>query len=701
MDPVSLLVNRSMKNFLATRKLLKLVEIMNKNLKIIIKKEKKQKYPYLKSNNEEIMLHAKIYAQSKKYKTKLDKGDLEINKNKTQKIIKKEEVIKKNNFSEMNIHPRTKRQGSFSDLNSASKKTKDNEITDDDLTNDDEVSNLSIDTENESDEIKLKTTTNYQQQQTQQQRDNTLERPKRKYAKRKGTIVGNQEENQEHENRRIKKAKPQSIKEQKRILEENEKEEIRSTVRNEKELIDEEEIDVEVNRRLRIRNMERKNNIPLYIVTNKNKQQYRQDFNHNESTADHKSDEKSTQHRSQLDDIQLDLNTNHTNTLERNHELELKYNRDKYSVVIHGNNIEDYSANIFDRLDELKRCVGVLNPGMILPIVDKDTEVMSLKVTVNNYHDYLKLIGKWPTNAFKSGVNVEPLPYNLTVVISNVDKDINITSSDTRIRQTEKVYGLTNFERIRTRDNKPTTKLKAQAKSISDYIEVLKKGIYLGITSKRHHVTPNIIYPNVCKKCGNLSHREKECNNEACCLKCGKKQHTKSECEAYCTNCTGPHPCNSELCHKIVEKTYSLNKYTLEILLGESIIKKKEEILKVPRSILDEQTLPLNADDKNLEKYIENYISKRMTDIDIKINSIKEANNLNKKEIDEIKNDLGSVKKDLVDVKNDLGNLNGKLDGTNLKIDQLNRNQNETKAGIDELKAILLATAKGNIPNKQ
>ncbi|CAF1071000.1 unnamed protein product [Brachionus calyciflorus] len=70
-------------------------------------------------------------------------------------------------------------------------------------------------------------------------------------------------------------------------------------------------------------------------------------------------------------------------------------------------------------------------------------------------------------------------------------------------------------------------------------------------------------------------------------------------------------------------------------------------------------------------------------------------------EIDEIKLDLGSVKKDLVDVNNDLSNLNLKLDGTNSKKDQLNNNHKETKEGIDELKAFLLATAKANISNKQ
>ncbi|CAF0969531.1 unnamed protein product, partial [Brachionus calyciflorus] len=244
-------------------------------------------------------------------------------------------------------------------------------------------------------------------------------------------------------------------------------------------------------------------------------------------------------------------------------------------------------------------------------------------------------------------VNVEQIPHNLTVVISDVEKNLNTSTDDTGIKQVEKA------EKINQQQN---SKHKL----------------------KLHKVNPNI-------KCGNLSHREKECNNEACCPRCGKNQYPISECDKYCINCTGQHPCKSELCQKLVKKTFSLNRYTLEILIGEGIIKNEEEILKMPKSIYDqrrpknfeqllvvsvydEQAIPLKADDKNLEKYIENYISKIMTNIDVKINSIKQANKLNKKI---------------------------------LKIDKLNSNQNDTKAGIDELKAILLATAKINLSNNQ
>ncbi|CAF0822686.1 unnamed protein product [Brachionus calyciflorus] len=56
----------------------------------------------------------------------------------------------------------------------------------------------------------------------------------------------------------------------KKKLEEAEKAEIMASIRNEGNLYEENEIEAEVNRRLRIKNMERKQNIPLYIITKKN-----------------------------------------------------------------------------------------------------------------------------------------------------------------------------------------------------------------------------------------------------------------------------------------------------------------------------------------------------------------------------------------------------------------------------------------------
>ncbi|CAF1011932.1 unnamed protein product [Brachionus calyciflorus] len=230
----------------------------------------------------------------------------------------------------------------------------------------------------------------------------------------------------------------------------------------------------------------------------------------------------------------------------------------------------------------------------------------------------------------------------------------------------------------------------------------------------------------VCRTCGNLNHLEKECKSEARCLKCGKQQHPRLDCENSCLNCGGLHPCNSELCPNVAEKTYSMNKYTLDILIGEKLIKNKDEILRIPRQTLENKVIPLDADDKNLEKLIEGCISKRLVEMDIKFNTIKEANDSNKKEIENVKkdvnnvkselgglkmdlstvkDDLAGVKQDIVDVKKDIGNVKKGLDDVkqdliniNYEIDLVNK---KLDGNHEELKAILLGIAKSNSTNKQ
>ncbi|RNA42099.1 hypothetical protein BpHYR1_033741 [Brachionus plicatilis] len=127
------------------------------------------------------------------------------------------------------------------------------------------------------------------------------------------------------------------------------------------------------------------------------------------------------------------------------HELERKYRRNRYMVLIHEKSIEAYSANIFERLNELKRSTGVTNPKMILPIIDKKTEVTSLKVAVDNYSDFIKLLEPWPQSAFKTGVRVEALPPNLGIVINNVDTEL---SGNNTIKKIEHRYQISGLEKI-------------------------------------------------------------------------------------------------------------------------------------------------------------------------------------------------------------------------------------------------------------
>lgn len=117
-------------------------------------------------------------------------------------------------------------------------------------------------------------------------------------------------------------------------------------------------------------------------------------------------------------------------------------------------------------------------------------------------------------------------------------------------------YGLFDIDRIYTVDQAPTNKLKANGKSILAFIEVIKNGIYLDSTSKRHQVNASISHGRVCGKCGDLNHSEKYCIKTPRCLRCGKNGHDMNNCNATtptCINCNGNHQCNGELCEKIVK----------------------------------------------------------------------------------------------------------------------------------------------------
>lgn len=266
---------------------------------------------------------------------------------------------------------------------------------------------------------------------------------------------------------------------------------------------------------------------------------------------------------------------------ELNHEKEKLYPRKDYSVLVYGDHMNEYMNDIHDRVKELERCVGIRNPILAKPIFDELNNVNLLKVSVNNYEDYTRLTGNWPQNAFRSGVKVEPIPPNLIIIIPGVDKELNIHENNAQIKDLDKHYGLVGVERIYYGEQKPTNRLKVHAKTIVEYIEVLERGIYLNITSKRHSVIPNINYARVCNKCGSLNHRERECVEIQKCLKCSSNQHGTQSCsnsQLKCINCSGPHVCNNEICQKLAEKTISMNEYTVEVLLGEGLIVKKSDI---------------------------------------------------------------------------------------------------------------------------
>ncbi|RNA42109.1 hypothetical protein BpHYR1_033751 [Brachionus plicatilis] len=90
-----------------------------------------------------------------------------------------------------------------------------------------------------------------------------------------------------------------------------------------------------------------------------------------------------------------------------------------------------------------------------------------------------------------------------------------------------------------------------------------------------------------------------------------------------CINCGGPHQCNSETCRMIVDKTFELNKFVIDILLEEDIMNNKSEILRVPRAAIRQESLPFDADDKSFEQFVDKIISQRLNDMSMEMQNFR------------------------------------------------------------------------------
>ena len=64
-------------------------------------------------------------------------------------------------------------------------------------------------------------------------------------------------------------------------------------------------------------------------------------------------------------------------------------------MTIRGDRISEY-LNIYERLDEIKRCTGVKNVEMVRLIVDKVSHKTKLKIRVKELLDYKALSKNWP-----------------------------------------------------------------------------------------------------------------------------------------------------------------------------------------------------------------------------------------------------------------------------------------------------------------
>lgn len=263
-----------------------------------------------------------------------------------------------------------------------------------------------------------------------------------------------------------------------------------------------------------------------------------------------------------------------------------------------------------------------------------------------------------------------------------MDPKINIYPESIGVKKLDKKYGLINVERIMLQGDdkdKPSTKLKATARTIVDYVNVLKGGIQFEITSKKHNVFPSIIHPKPCSKCGSLNHIHKDCHHKQICIKCTSIDHNSADCKQKpkCINCGGAHESLSELCNKIVEKTLNINSYVAEILVGEGVIARKTDILRTPRPY--EEDIYSDINHKTITELIERVTETKFGHVQNDISQIKshlsqhdkEILNMNKN-INKITNDMDLVKTDISTMKSNYVKMQGDITSIVNNVDNIN-----------------------------
>ncbi|CAF1074812.1 unnamed protein product, partial [Brachionus calyciflorus] len=353
----------------------------------------------------------------------------------------------------------------------------------------------------------------------------------------------------------------------------------------------------------------------------------------------------------------------------------------KYEVEIYGVTQSKVFNDIHNRIKELERCIGIKSPIMIQPIFDENSNEIFLRVIVDNFGDYSNLLRtKWPSNAFNTNkeIGVKAVSPNLSVLITNVDKNFNTTNRKEKFEM-ESRYGLTKIERVFTSDNMPTNKLRANSNSLLEFKEIIKNGIYLNITFKKHKVVPNIMHGKVCGRYGSLSHREKECRGDILSLKCGDKNHELANCKRSsprCINCKGEHYCNSEKLIADINEIFKFRTNLTEINTQRKIKNDDCNLESLVQNLIEKKLLLVN------ERI--NKIDDRVIDIDEKEMRIDDRTTMNESRLLEQKQKLDKFEDDLK-----------KLKTVAEKIQDLNNNHNSTMTAINKILVVSRCFAAG------
>ncbi|CAF1079818.1 unnamed protein product [Brachionus calyciflorus] len=293
---------------------------------------------------------------------------------------------------------------------------------------------------------------------------------------------------------------------------------------------------------------------------------------------------------------------------------------------------------IYNRIDEINRCVGVNNLEMILPILDKQSKIKNYKLRVKNYEDYKKLIDRWPQDSFKTGVIAKSKPIEFEILKHGVKKNRKINHHSSIVKELSNRYGIYNIRRLFRHDKTPCNKLIAKCNEIFDFIRVLKYGVV--VNKYKYQVLPNIRKYKVCNSCGSLSHQDKDCTAQQRCLKCGEHEHKIKHCQSKtstCVNCSGQHFCFSIKRVKYTQKLNQINRFVLKILSGENLIENERDMVGFVATKDSNEQNVFTSKHQVLQNDIENIINNHLNSFNSRSTELENSTSLQNQNLSEIK----------------------------------------------------------------
>lgn len=153
----------------------------------------------------------------------------------------------------------------------------------------------------------------------------------------------------------------------------------------------------------------------------------------------------------------------------------------------------------------------------------------------------------------------------------------------------------------------------------------------------------------------------------------------------------GTHECNNEICEKLVERTITANSYIGDILIGEGIISRKEDIMRIKKP---EELSCIEGNTKNLNEMVEKLVNRKLTNIDSQISKINSILNNHDLEIKALKENVSKIGEELIAVKSNITTIQGDI---NTVKDKVNNIESTLNTNHSELKNILLNIKKNNI----